>query len=367
MTGRRIFLICFLLLIFFVPFMPTHAQERIPVLLFYGRECPHCEEELAFFRTYLESYPDTIDLQTFEVWHDPQNRVRMQTVADALHISAGAVPLTVIGEKYIVGFETADTTGSEIIRIIHNYHGPEYASSIRLPVFGTFDLSTVSIPLFSVLVGLVDGFNPCAMWSLVALLGILMAFKNRQRLIVLGSVFLISSAAIYFAFLAAWLHVMLFVGSVYAIRIGIGIAAVCGGIYALYRFFTKPKGVCDISKTQSHKKAFERARDLITHPSMFFALAGVVVAAVLVNIVELLCSVGLPVVYTNALALQNISGISRYLNLLLYTISYMLDDIIVFLLAVWTSKITSIGGTYSKYSPFVGGILLLALGIFLIL
>ena len=44
----------------------------------------------------------------------------------------------------------------------------------------------------------------------------------------------------------------------------------------------------------------------------------------------------------------------------------MLDDIIVFMIAVITLKVTGISNKYQKYSHLIGGILMLIIGILMI-
>ena len=86
-----------------------------------------------------------------------------------------------------------------------------------------------------------------------------------------------------------------------------------------------------------------------------------------VNLVELLCSAGIPAVYTQVLALSNLPTWQYYAYLALYIIVFMLDDLFVFVVAMKTLQITGIGTGYSRFSHLAGGVVLLAIGALLLL
>ena len=97
-----------------------------------------------------------------------------------------------------------------------------------------------------------------------------------------------------------------------------------------------------------------------------FALAGIIALAVAVNLVELLCSAGLPVVFTQILALNNLPTWQYYAYLILYIFIFILDDLIVFILAMLTLKMTGLGNKYARYSHLIGGAVMVIVGLLLI-
>jgi len=83
--------------------------------------------------------------------------------------------------------------------------GQRLPASVRMPLLGEVALRDLSLPVLTIALGGLDGFNPCAMWALVFLLGLLVGMQDRLRMWVLGAAFVVASAAVYFVFMAAWL------------------------------------------------------------------------------------------------------------------------------------------------------------------
>ena len=68
--------------------------------------------------------------------------------------------------------------------------------SISVPFIGEIRTADLSLPLLTVLLGALDGFNPCAMWVLVFLIGLLLGMQDRFRMRVLGTAFIAGSARV---------------------------------------------------------------------------------------------------------------------------------------------------------------------------
>jgi hypothetical protein len=108
----------------------------------------------------------------------------------------------------------------------------EIPKVLKLPVFGEISLARVSLPILTVMLAAVDGFNPCAMWALVFLISLLVGLRDRFRMWVLGGIFIITSGAVYYLFMAAWLNLLLFFGMLFWIRLAVGLLALSGGAYS---------------------------------------------------------------------------------------------------------------------------------------
>ena len=80
--------------------------------------------------------------------------------------------------------------------------------------------------------------------------------------------------------------------------------------------------------------------------------------AISVNVIELACSAGLPLIFTQILAMNKVRRIAKLIYLLLYILFFMIDDIIVFAIAMFTFKVTGISTKYTKYSHLIGGIII---------
>lgn len=95
-------------------------------------------------------------------------------------------------------------------------------------------------------------------------------------------------------------------------------------------------------------------------------VARIMALAVAVNLIELLCSAGIPAAYTQVLALSGLSAAAYYGYLMLYISVFLLDDAIVFVAAMLTLQATGLAATYSRYSHLIGGVVLVGVGPLLI-
>ena len=237
----------------------------------------------------------------------------------------------------------------------------------RFPFIGTFAIADLSLPVLTIVLGALDGFNPCAMWVLVFLIGLLLGMQDRFRMWVLGSAFIAGSALVYFLFMAAWLNFLLFIGAVVWVRAAIGLVALGGGFYYLKEYFQNAAAVCKVTAPQARQRVFERLRRLASESRFWLALLGIVALAFAVNLVELLCSAGIPAVYTQVLALSELPAWQYYAYLALYILVFMLDDLFVFVVAMKTLRIAGATAAYTRFGHLAGGIVLLAIGALLLL
>jgi len=227
------------------------------------------------------------------------------------------------------------------------------------------DLEKLSLPALTVVLGFLDGFNPCAMWVLLFLISLLLGMKDKKKMWILGLAFIISSAFVYFLFMFAWLNFFLFVGYIFWIRILIAGIALFGGYVSLKKFLSKDSG-CDVEGDEKRKSIFEKLGKITSNKSFWMALVGIITLSFAVNLVELVCSAGLPAVYSQVLALNNLSRIQYYLYLLLYILFFMLDDLLVFFIAMKTLQMTGITTKYVRWSRLIGGIMMVIIGLLLI-
>jgi hypothetical protein len=217
-----------------------------------------------------------------------------------------------------------------------------------------------------VTLGIVDGFNPCAMWVLVYLIALLMGFGDRKRMILVVAVFVLASGILYFLFMTAWLNVFLFLSYFRPVTIMVGLAALGGGILSVKDYIeTKGAPVCKVTDVEGRKRITGDMKRLLSAPLTWATMLGIIILAFTVNSIEFLCSFALPAVFAQVLALSDLSFWEHYGYILLYDIFFMLDDMIIFGLAAWTVSGVS-GETYSKYCKVIGGLVLLVLGLMLI-
>lgn len=238
---------------------------------------------------------------------------------------------------------------------------------MSLPLVGEVRLGDLSLPVLTVVLAAVDGFNPCAMWVLALLIGFLLGVREPRRMWTLGAIFLLTTGAMYFAVMAAWLNLVLWLGAVAWLRVAIGALAVGAGLYYLREAWVNPEGVCRVTpsaRRRSIRAAFQR---LVEEPNLWVAGIGIAALAIGVNMIELACSAGIPAVYTQMLAMQDPSPAASAGYLLLYILVFLLDDTAIFVTAMVTLRAVSGSGRLSRWSHVVGGVVLLALGALMIL
>ncbi len=365
------------------------ASPAVIIYYFRAEGCPHCARAGEFLRRYAADARTAI--RDYEINNDALGREYFIKVVEALRVRDPGVPFILIGDWAVIGYRSDEWTGTaiqaQVARCLSQacqdnvaaiLAGKPAASPIRvdeggllpetfkLPLIGEVTTATLSLPALTVVLGAIDGFNPCAMWALVFLLGLLMGTKDRERMWILGLTFLFGSGLVYFLIMAAWLNVLLAIGFSYWIRIAVGVVALGAAAYYLYDFVANPDAACEVSHSGNRQQVLGRLRRFALEERLWPALVGVFLLAIAVNMIELVCSAGIPAVYTQVLALTPMPAWQYYGYLLLYNFIYMLDDIAIFAVAVATLQMTGIGARYARASRLIGGIVLAAVGLMLL-
>ncbi|MDA0376663.1 MAG: glutaredoxin domain-containing protein [bacterium] len=231
---------------------------------------------------------------------------------------------------------------------------------------GKTDLTLLSLPALSILLGFLDGFNPCAMWVLITLLTLLINTHDWKKIWVIGGTFLFVSGAVYYLFIAAWLNVFLMIGYNFWVQKVIGIVAIGGGAFYLYEALGKDPNQCKVSNLGSRKRTIAKMKAIMEISQWPALILGVSILAVSVNMIELVCTAGLPAVFTQILAFNDITNLARYGYIGLFIMMYMIDDLIIFAIAIYTMKATGMTTKYRRFTLIFGGILMYALGLLLI-
>mgnify|MGYP000864359381 CR=1 FL=1 len=376
--ARFFFGVIFAAILFLIT--PVHAQES-KILFFWAEGCPHCAAESKFLDKLKKENPG-LAIEKYEVSRSQDNQILLIDWSKKLNFDANGVPVTIIGNQYVLGYmegvtdkkiremlatTTPATTEGEVCEIDQPCADDRTNSrKINVPFIGEVETKNFSLPALSIVLGTLDGFNPCAMWTLLFLISLLLGMKNRKRMWLLGSAFIIASSAVYFVFMSAWLNLLLFIGLIAAVRVIIGLVALGGGMYSLRDFWTNKEGGCKVTGNEKRRAVFEKLKTIVYERSFGFALIGIVLLAFAVNLVELICSAGLPAVFTQVLTMSNLPTWQYYLYILLYIFFFMLDDLIIFFVAMFTLQLTGITTKYSRISRLVGGIVMTAIGLILI-
>jgi hypothetical protein len=272
---------------------------------------------------------------------------RQQPEASA-HSEADVPPLPPVAEE--------DTTAATA-------PPPPPIEGIEIPGWGILSVGDLGLPAFTFVIGLVDGFNPCAMWVLVFLLSILVNVRNRAKIIAIAGTFVVVSGLAYFTFMAAWLNVFLLIGYMRPLQIALGMLAVVIGVVNVKDFVAFKQGVT-LSIPESAKEGiYARVRAIVAARYLGAAVAMAVVLAISVNIVELLCTAGLPALYTQILTVQQLPAWQNYAYLLLYNLAYMLDDALMLGVFVATLSHRKMQEREGRWLKLASGVVILALGV----
>ena len=375
-------LLTFFALFLFIPL----ASAKVNVYLFHSDSCPHCKREIEYLKTL-----DDVNVKYYEVssYSNLLSKVRKE-----LNIKESSVPLTIIGSDYVIGY--SDEIKNNIDSMIESYSEKEHCDVVEdiiqnkdikscvdknkgiytksddkvLNIFGKkiiFNAKNISLPLISALIGFVDGFNPCAMWVLIFLISMLFNMKDRKKMWTLGIVFLVTSALVYMAFMTGILALAnSSVGSLF--KYVIALVALIGGTINLVSFKKSLKNNtgCQVTDKKKKKKIMDRIKDIVSEKHFVISIIGIMLLAISVNLVELACSAGLPAMFIEILSLNNLSKLEYSLYMLIYMLMFMIDDIVVFIIAMTSLKLTGISNKYTKYSHLVGGIIMILIGILMI-
>lgn len=341
-------------------------EDKINLYLFYSETCPHCHEEMEYIENELiKEYKDKINVYTYEVTKNESNSKMMNATKNALDVAEPYVPFTVIGEEYIIGF--SDSTKTSIENIIDNYLTDDEVEKIyNIPLIGEIKAKDASLSLIAIILGFIDGFNPCAMWILLLLINMTISIKDRKKMFTIGLTFILTGAFIYFLSMLG-ISFILDLTMITTIRNLIAIIAIGLGIYNLYTYIkTRKETGCHVVDKDKRKGIIKKINEILSKKSTILAIIGTIILAASVNLVELACSLGFPTIFLELLSINGIIGFSKIIYLILYILFYILDDLIIFLIAFFTLQTKGISTKYNKFVNLIGGILMILMGLLLI-
>ena len=397
MKMKRLLVIIFFLAAV-LTVVPAWAQEPVKVEVFEQLTCPHCQAEKAFL-TELQSSRDDFVVTYYELG-DPESYQLWDQFTE-LEGLPKVSPITLVGTTVVQGFGSDQTTGQTIIDLIQaSKDKPRYtfaeliaaggssnvevdpdatcadgsACSARLgsqpwlvsvPFVGVLDVKTLSLPAISILLGFIDGFNPCAMWVLVTFLLVLAQLGSRRKMWEVAGLFIVAQAVMYYLILNVWFTAWDFIGLDRIITPIIGVVAIAGGLFFLYEW-KKSDGTCKVTNLEQRSKISKRIHQLVSSPLTWVTAAGIIGLALSVNIIEFACSIGVPQAFTKIIELNQLNFWWAQLYMGLYILFYVIDDLLIFAIALYSFDKIGLTGKYSRWSNLIGGVLMVLLGLLLI-
>jgi len=365
-----------------VAFTGPRTPEAGTINFFYLPGCPHCEAQEVFNEKLQTEFP-SINITSID-GSTPSGQALLSQMLGELGIEEEpGFPVTIITvyeDQTLIsswvsgGWVSDDTSGEDLRNALQRCltgncppsTGTGSQGTITLPLIGTITLSDYSLPTLAVVLGLVDGFNPCAMWVLVYLISVVAMLRDRRRIWLIVGSFVLASGILYYLFMTAWLNAFLAIGYSRAVTTVIGLVALGGGTLQIRHVVTtRGAVVCEVTSEDSRKKTMSRVQEIVSSPLTWGILAAIIGLAFTVNAVEFVCSAAVPAVFTQVLALSSLSTFQYYGYILLYVFFFMLDDLVIFTAAAFALT-SRLGDRYARYSTPVGASILIVLGLLLL-
>jgi cytochrome c biogenesis protein CcdA len=396
---KKILLSIFIISAFLTSVQPVMAQDgKIPISVFERKDCKHCQDEKAFLE---ELAKERTDLEiTYHDIEDPVHKEHFYQITEVDNLPK-VTPITLVGNTIIQGFDSAETTGIRIKEIIRNSENKatlnftEYVAAggqgkvesyeegictdvacpieqseakdlVKLPIFGVINIKNYSLPVISLVLGFIDGFNPCAMWVLLMFVIILLETGSRKKMLQVAGLFIAAETIMYYLILNLWFTTWDFIGLDKMVTPIIGMISIGAGAYFLYDFHTNKNAECKVSSYEKRQKTRDKIKKIVTSPLTIASAIAILGIALSVNIIEFACSVGIPQAFTKILDINVLSELKKQMYMLLYIFMYMIDDFIIFGIAIYSFEKIGLTTKYARYSHLVGGILMLLLGYLLL-
>jgi len=347
------------------------SEKSIRIEFFMRTGCQNCAKAKLYLDKLTKRHPD-VEIESLNIENDIDAAIRLNELADKHGYSAWGVPALYIDGQLIVGFRGADTTGKEIDYLVEGLLTEDKKTleierdTVNIPLFGEVRVNDYGLPLFTIVLGLIDGFNPCAMWVLIFLLSLLVNLKSRRRMVLIAGVFVFVSGLVYFIFMAAWLNFFFLLGLTRTLQLILGVFAIAVGSIHIKDFFMFKKGL-SLSIPESAKPGiYSRVNRILKAENITGAIFTVIALAAMVNVVELACTAGLPVIYTQILASQPLSTFEYYAYLVLYNIAYMADDSVMIVIAVVTLSRARLQEKGGRVLKLISGLVISLLGLVMI-
>jgi len=369
-------------LIFLLFSLPVFAQDNVEITFFYSQTCPHCVAEEEFLKDLQDRYPE-IKINQYEAIYSQQNQELLKDFYREYSVPKnlqGLVPATFTPEKYFVGFsqEIAEELESCLEKCLRPDKGDVslintsiIERNIKIPFLGEIKVSSLSFPVMAAALGVLDGFNVCSLGALILILSLVLALNSKKKILLFGGVFILTTAVVYGLLIVFWYKLFEFIASYLKImEVLIGTLGLAGGAYFLKQFIDlRKKGPTCESEVGGNivSKFSSKLQNLLKDPSVssLFLLIGAIFSfAFIITVVEFPCSAVVPVAFAAVLAEAGLSTFHYLFYIAIFVAFYLLDEIIVFLVTLFTSRIWLSSPKFLKWIILAEAIILLFLGIY---
>jgi glutaredoxin len=94
------------------------SASNVTLYLFWGEGCPHCAAEKYWLKKLERKY-ETLEIKDFEIYREKKNAELFRRFLEEYKVpKPWGVPATFIGEEYVIGYESDETTGKKIEELV---------------------------------------------------------------------------------------------------------------------------------------------------------------------------------------------------------------------------------------------------------
>jgi cytochrome c biogenesis protein CcdA len=365
------------------PSIVDAIEPSLDIVLFWHEGCPRCADEREWLQAVEIDYPD-LAIHQYQVDKDhPANKDLFTAYGERYDFPATNVPVTVIGERVWIGWTSS--IEKDITEAVDSAARGEFPQAglygsvdegtcsqddpycvvgevyVDVPFFGQVSLGEKSLLASTLIIGFVDGINPCSLWVISVLLTIVIRTASRRRVIAIGATFLTVTAGMYALYMASIFSALTFVDFIGAIQITVAIVAAVFAFVSIKDYFAFKKGLSFTISDSKKPGIYKRIRDAAGHHSLIPALAATVALGVAVSLIETPCTAGFPIIWMGLLKSADVGFLGTALLFVAYMIPFLLDEMIVFGIAVVTMKATKMQEKHGEILKLVAGVTMLAL------
>jgi glutaredoxin len=387
---------------------PTPINDKMVIIyLFWGDGCPHCAAAKPFLEGLTRQYPNAV-LRPYEVWYNESNQALMWKMTAAYGFKPSGVPTIFIGSRHWVGY--SDIVRDEIAATVAECSQFECRDAgagiapplptptpiptqiaatpesilpggsdparipltsklgatgiISIPLIGTVDLTAHSLTVSTLLIAFVDGFNPCSLWVLSILLALTLHTGSRKKVFLVGIVFLTVTSFIYMLFILGLFTMFTVISFVGWIQVVVALAALFFAAVNIKDYLWYKEGISFTIADEKKPGIYKGIRRVMdAGDSMWGLIGATIVLSAGVSLVEFSCTAGFPVLWTNLLITQEAAALTFAALLLLYMFIYQIDELGIFLAAVFTLKASKLEEKYGRILKLIGGMLMFTLAV----
>ncbi len=345
-------------------FEQDNSAEELEVHYFYQDGCPYCAQQEEFHEELKKKFPN-LTIHKYDI-ERPESHQELEYLSEKhdVRIDRPGVPMTFVGGEFFQGF---DSHTPEQIETALRGEQVEEADEINLPLLGNLDPSSLSLPLLAILLGLIDGLNVCSIGALILILTIVMKFNSRPKILLFGGLFILTTVTVYGLIIFAWYGVFeLFITRLGIARLFIGLAALIGATIFFRQFleFYKHGPTCKTTTNQHIAKIVDKIKEHVTSGRLALVALAIVLFSALITLIELPCSIALPMVFAGVLSEASLPTISYTFYIILYLLFYMLIELIIFLVAVFTKDVWYGPDKAVTWTTLLAALVLLGLAIY---